>query len=201
MPKLLLTLTGSLSLLLCFAQKNYGVNQDYYIYQNNPASIVPLVYYETKNHWFTAARYNYEANQTWSLQLGRKFSKDDPLSFSIMPLAGLLAGNFKGISFGTQAEIETGKFSLFAEPEYCVQFKNQAQNFFYSWSELSFQFSKTFYTGFALQSTKDINCTITNEPGLLFGICVKNFEIPMYLFRLSSSTNYVVTGVHWRLEK
>jgi hypothetical protein len=200
-PKLLFTLTGSLSLLLCFAQKNYGVSQDYYIYQNSGSSIVPLVYYETKNHWYTAARYNYESDQTLSLQLGRNFSKQGSLSYSIIPLAGLLAGNFKGASIGTQAEIEVGKFSLFTEPEFCFQFKNQTEKFFYSWSELSYQFSKNFYTGLALQSTKNKNQSLINEPGLLFGICVKNFEIPLYFFRTSPSTNYFVTGVHWRLEK
>jgi hypothetical protein len=200
-PKLLLTLTGSLSLLFCFAQKNYGVSQDYYIYQNNSSAVVPLVYYETKNHWYTAARYNYEVDQTLSLQLGKKFSKEGNFSYSLIPLAGFLAGNFKGIRIGTQIEFETGKFSLFTEPEYCLRFKNQTENFFYSWSEFSFQPRKIFYVGLAMQTTKNKNQPLTNEPGLVLGVCVKNFEIPLYFFRVSSSANYFVTGIHWRLEK
>ena len=188
-------------MLLCFAQKNYGVNQDYYIYQNNHSSIVPLVYYETKNHWYTSARYNYESDQTLSLQLGRKFSRQGVLSYSIIPLAGLLEGNLKGISLSTQAEIEIGKFSVFTEPEYCFQFKSNTQDFFYSWSELSFQFSKNFYAGLALQTTKIKNCAPGNEPGFVLGVCVKKFEIPLYFFRASATANYFVTGIHWRLEK
>lgn len=162
---------------------------------------MPLVYYETKNNWYISAKYNYEEDQTLSLQFGKKFYKQASLSYSIIPLAGLLAGNFKGISISTQAEIEIGKFSLFTEPEYCFQFKNQTENFFYSWSEFSFQASKTFYTGLALQTTKTKNHSLINETGLVFGFCIKNFEIPLYFFRVSSSTNYFVTGVHWRLEK
>lgn len=186
-------------MLLCFAQKNYGVSQDYYIYKNNNSSIVPFIYYETKNSLYATARYNYEAEQTLSLQFGKKFSKQGNLSYSIIPLAGVLAGKFKGFSLGTQAEIELGKFSFSTEPEYCLQSKNKTQNFFYSWSELSIQPCKIFYTGLALQTTKTFGWT--NEPGILFGICIKNFEIPFYFFRASSSANYFVTGIHWRLQK
>jgi hypothetical protein len=198
-PKLLLTLISSFCLLQCFAQKNYGVSQDYYIYQNN-SSIVPLVYYETKNSWYVAARYNYETSETLSLQFGKKFSKQGKLRYSITPLAGILAGNYGGVSIATQAEIDAGKFSFFTEPEYCLQFKNQTENFFYNWTEISIRPFKTFYTGLALQTISSENNSLTNEPGLLFGICVKNFEIPLYVFR-TSSTNYFVTGIHWRLEK
>lgn len=201
MLKPILTLICSLLLLFCSAQKNYGVSQDYYIYQNNRSAIVPLIYYETKNHWYTSARYNYEEDQTLSLQLGKTFSREGIFAYSVTPLAGLLAGNFRGISISTQAEIEAGKFTLFTEPEYCLQFKNENENFFYSWSELSFRPSKIFYTGLALQTTKIKNLSLTNEPGLLFGICIKNFEVPLYFFKTSSSTNYFVTGIHWRLEK
>lgn len=200
MPKLLLTLINSFCLLQCLGQKNYGVSQDYYIYQNNNSSIVPLVYYETKNSWYATARYNYEAGETLSLQFGKKFSQQGGLCYSITPLAGVLVGNYKGLSIATQAEIEVGKFSFFTEPEYCVQFKNQTENFFYNWAELSIQPSKTFYTGLALQTMSSSNNSFTNEPGLLFGLCIKNFEIPLYFFR-TSSTNYFVTGIHWRLEK
>jgi hypothetical protein len=187
--------------LLCLSQKNYGIDQDYYIYKNSSSCIVPLVYYETKNHWYASARYNYETDQTLSLQLGKTFSKQGGFSYSITPLAGLLAGNFKGLSIGTQMEFENGKFSLFTELEYCLRFKNETDNFFYNWSEFSFQPSKIFYVGLAMQSTKNKTYAFTNEPGLLIGLCVKNFEIPLYFFRTSPSTNYFVTGIHWRLEK
>ncbi|HWI90321.1 MAG TPA: hypothetical protein VNT20_03555 [Flavisolibacter sp.] len=200
MPKLLLTLISSFYLLQCPAQKNYGVSQDYYIYQNNNSSIVPLIYYETKNSWYAAARYNYEASEALSLQFGKNFSKQGKLCYSITPLAGILTGNYKGFSMAAQAEIEVGKFNFFTEPEYCFQFKNQTENFFYNWAEISIQPSKTFYTGLALQTMSRSNISLTNELGLLFGVSLKNFEIPLYFFR-APSTNYFVTGIHWRLEK
>ncbi len=201
MPKFLLTLIYGLSALSCFSQKNYGVSQDYYIYQNSGSAIVPLIYYETKNHWYTVARYNYEEDQTLSLQLGKKFSREGSISYSVIPLAGLLAGKFNGLSICMQTEIEAGKFSLFTEPEYCFQLKEPAEKFFYNWSEFSFQLSKSFYTGVAMQMTGTKQGVLTTEPGFLLGINVKKFELPLYFFKPSTAPGYFVVGLHWCLEK
>jgi hypothetical protein len=198
--KLLLALICSFYLLPGSAQKNYGVSQDYYIYKNNRNSIVPLVYYETKNHWYSAARYNYEEDQTLSLQLGKKFSKHGIVSYSITPLAGWLSGKFNGMSIGTQAQMDAGKFSLSTEPEYCVQFNHPSTRFFYSWSELTIQASPLFYTGLALQATRENEKNLTADPGFVLAFSFKNFEIPLYFFK-PSSLHYFITGIHWRLIK
>lgn len=199
MPKLLLTLTGSLNLLFCFAQKNYGVSQDYYIYHNSTSVVVPLVYYETKNHWYTSARYNYEEDQTFSWQIGKNFSREGNVSYSVIPLAGFLTGKFNGLSICMQTEIEAGKFCLFTEPEYCLQWNKSSENFFYNWSELSFQLSRFLYAGPALQ-TKMKQGVLFTEAGFLVGINVKKFELPFYFFKPSPGGGYFVAGVHWRLE-
>jgi hypothetical protein len=190
-----------MSVLFCFAQKNYGVNQDYYIYKNEQGLIVPLVYYETKNNWYASLRYNYENDQTFSLQLGKKISNQGIVSYSITPLAGMLAGKFKGLSISTKVEIETGKFSFYTEPEYCIHLQNPSENFFYNWSEFSVQAFDFFYTGIALQTIRNYNGNSIAEPGIVLGINIKNFELPLYFFRPSTSSNYFVTGIHWRLEK
>jgi hypothetical protein len=188
-------------MLFCFAQKTYGVSQEYYMYRDEQSFIVPLAYFETKNNWYASFRYNYEESQTFSFQFGKTFSKEGIASYSLTPLAGLLAGKFQGLSVGTLAEIEVGKFSLYTEPEYCIRFNNAAENFFYNWAELSIQPSNLFYTGFALQTVKYKKEPVNLEPGIMFGITIKNFEVPFYLFKTASASNYFVVGIHWSLEK
>jgi hypothetical protein len=187
-------------MLLCTAQKDYGVSQDYYLYQNSSNSIVPLVYYQTKNNWYGSMRYNYEYEGTACLQAGKKFSKDGDIGYSITPLAGLLTGKFKGFSGSLQTEVECGKFSFYTEPEYCIQFKDAKQNFFYGWTEVSVQPKNFFYTGLAIQTVKSKAEPFNNEPGVLFGLCFKNFELPFYLFKPSHSSAYIVAGLHWSLQ-
>jgi hypothetical protein len=200
-PKLLLCVLGSLSTLFCLAQKDYGVHQDYYLYQNDQGLIVPLVYYQTKNNWYASLKYNYEEERTLSLQIGKKFSKEGTLSYSITPLAGVLSGNYKGVSLATEAELELGKFSFSIEPKYCMRLGDGSKNFLYNWSELSIQPSGLFYTGLAFQLIKNSGDDFLFEPGLLLGITIKNVELPFYFFRPSATTNYFVAGIHWRLKK
>lgn len=162
---------------------------------------MPFIYYETKTGWYSSLRYNYEHDGTLSLRLGKKFSKNGNLSYSIIPLAGMLTGSFKGLSIATQTEIETGKFSFYSEPEYCVRFHVADKNFFYNWTELSFQPYHFFYTGVALQVIKTNNEPFNAEPGIVFAIRHENLEIPFYFFRPSHSSNYFVAGIHWSLGK
>lgn len=203
MLKIVLSILCSINLLQCFAQKTYGVgvSQEYYIYRNSQNFIVPLAYFESKNNWYTSFRYNYEETQTFSVQFGKTFSRDGAVSYSVTPLAGLLAGKFQGLSIGTLAQTETGKFSFYTEPEYCIRFNNASENFFYNWAEFCVQPSKFFYTGLALQTIKYKQEPFYLEPGIMLGITIKNFELPIYLFRTPERSNYLVIGLHWSLEK
>lgn len=203
MLKIIVFLSLSLNALLGHSQKNYGVgvSQEYYIYRDAQSFIVPLVYFESKNNWYASLRYNYEESETFSFQLGKTFSKEGAISYSLTPLAGLLAGKFQGFSIGTLTEIQTGKFSFYTEPEYCIRFNNLSENFFYNWTELSIQPSKKFYTGLALQTIKYKQEPLYLEPGIMLGITIKNFEVPFYLFKTPGSSNYFVVGLHWSLEK
>jgi hypothetical protein len=201
--KSLLLILCSANVLLCFAQKTYGVgvSQEYYIYRDAQSFVVPLVYFESKNNWYASFRYNYEESQTFSFQFGKTFSKEGTVSYSVTPLAGLLAGKFQGLTMGTLAEAEAGKFSFYTEPEYCIRFNDPAENFFYNWAELSVHPSKFLYAGFALQTIQYKQEPLYFEPGIMLGITVKNFEIPLYFFRPSANSNYFVVGLHWSFEK
>jgi hypothetical protein len=192
---------GIFSMLLCTAQKEYGVSQDYYMYQNSSNCVVPLIYYQTKNNWYGSVRYNYEYQETVCFQAGKKFSKDGDTYYSVTPLAGFLGGNFKGCSGSLQTEIERGKFSFYTEPEYCIQFNGAKENFFYGWTEVSIRPKNFFYTGLALQTVKSKGERFNNEPGVFFALSFKNFELPFYLFKPSGSSAYGVAGLHWSFEK
>lgn len=188
----------SLTVLVSGAQKNFGIDQDYYIYKRSTNSVVPLIYYQSNSNWYASLRYNYEEDNTVSFQFGKTFSKEASVSYSVTPLAGLLGGDFNGISIGALAEMETGRFSLYTEPQYCRKFTNTGENFFYNWAELSFRPCNFFYAGIATQTVKERQSFIT-EPGLMLGITIRNFEIPLYLFRSAEHANYFVVGIHWAL--
>lgn len=199
--KNLFLLLCSLNALFCFAQKNYGASLDYYIYQNSSNSLVPLAFYDTKNNLHAGVRYNYESDRTLSLQFGKTFSKEGKLSYSLLPMAGLLAGDFNGLSAATQLYLEAGKFSLYSEPEYCFHFSNADENFFYNWTELAFQPCGVFKAGLALQTIKSRLEPFVADPGVMVVFSIQKFELPFYFFKPSASSSYFVAGIHWAFEK
>lgn len=199
MRKGLLAILCCITTLFGIAQKNFGVDQDYYVYKSSN-NIVPMAYYQTKNNWYATFRYNYEEERTASIQFGKTFSKNGNAWYSITPLAGLLAGNFNGASVGSLVEAGIGDLSLYSEPEFCLSLQNNNEHFFYNWAELSYQPHKLFYTGLALQTTKTTE-GVLNEPGVMLALTIKKFEIPLYFFKSSEYANYFVIGVHWALGK
>ena len=116
--------------LLCAGQKGYGFGQDYYLYRTGGNSFVPCLYYQSAGGWYGQLHYNYEEDKTLSVQAGKTFSKGGALSWSVTPLAGLLAGRFTGGSVGMQAQAQAGMVSVYAAPQYCASFQCQTSLFF-----------------------------------------------------------------------
>lgn len=201
MPKGLFTLIACMVMLYCPAQKNYGVSQEYFIYENQRSTFVPTIYYQSTKGFYASFRYNYEQDGTASLQAGKSFSGKGSVSYTIIPLAGVLKGKYDGFSFGVQSEMTAGKFSFFTEPEYGLLVTALPERFFYNWSEVSLTLSGPLYSGIALQQGKSGSEPWYAEPGIMLGFTRKNFEIPIYLFKSPSSPAYFVAGVHWMLYK
>jgi len=189
-------------LLLCLAsgaQKSFGVDHSVYVLRNSGSLLVPSIHYETRHRLYGSLRYQYEAERTVSLHLGKTFFIGGAEKCSIRPLAGILSGDWNGGSLGMEAEVEKGVFSFFAAPQYCSSFQTADPSFFYSWSEARLTIASHLFAGAACQSTRIKGQPWFHEAGLFGGISIGRFEWPFYYF--FSSTSSVVTGVRWNLNK
>ena len=198
----------SATIILCtvcslhaFGQKAVGMEQYYFWQQKTTGTIIPKVYYESPKKWYTEFRYNWEALNTASLHFGRQINFRKFSQIKITPIAGVLYGNFNGGSAGAIVELEMGRFLFLSEPQYVFAFGEKENNFFYSWSELSYELFSSIYAGLALQQTKSFSIPNVLEPGVMAGFTIKNFDIPVYCFSPTSSYRNFVLGVNWRWEK
>ena len=62
-------------------QAKGGAEQYYYLGEREAFTMVPIVYYETNNHWYMEGRYNYEAVNTMSVYAGKTFEKISSILF------------------------------------------------------------------------------------------------------------------------
>jgi hypothetical protein len=187
--------------LNAYTQKAVGMEQYYYWQQKTTGTIIPKVYYESPKKWYAEFRYNWEELHTASLHVGRQINFKKIPELTITPVAGVLFGKLTGGSAGTIIELQLNKFLFLSEPQYVFSFQQRGQNFFYSWSELSYQINSFSYAGFALQQTKLYDEKNFLEPGIMAGFNFGRFDIPLYCFSPTSASKNFVLGVNWRWEK
>ena len=201
MLKSLTILFTSIFPLLAFSQKQVGMEQYYYWEEKTAGIIVPKFYYQSPKNWYGEMRYNYEALQTASVHFGKKFDFKKIPALQIAPVGGIIFGRLNGGSAGAIVEINLHKFCFSSEPQYVFSFRQEEQNYFYSWTELSYEVFSFFYAGLALQQTKSFSLPNVLEPGIMTGFTIKKFDIPIYCFNPTSAYKNFVLGVNWRWEK
>ena len=196
--RLLLTITLSGLLLKGFSQSNGAYEQDCYLGENRSFCWVPVLSYRAADNWYFEARSNYEAINSASLYFGKIFRKKALISYSIIPIAGLVMGTFNGGSVGANVGLDNKKISFSSQSQYTFSTENRATNFTYSWSDLAYQLKDWMSAGISLQQTRGLF-----EKGILVRAAYKNFSIPLYVFNLTTSKRYFVLGlnVEWSHEK
>jgi hypothetical protein len=178
------------------SQSKWVFEQYNYIRQPDASAFVPMVHFQTKNNWYGELRYNYEDAQTLSLFGGKTLTGGKSLTWSITPMAGYSTGKFTGVSAGINNEIEWKDFYFSAQSQYSMATKKDIANFFFNWSEAGYSFSDYFYSGIAMQFTRQKQKGYL-EPGIVSGLCFRNFSLPFYVFNPLRNDCYFVLGLNY----
>src|SRR5579859_4520575 len=101
-------------------QRLIGLEEYYFSGVGGSTALVTQAYYQSAGGWYCEARYNYEADRAFSIYAGKTFTREDSLSYSITPLAGLVAGNYRGGSAGTDISMEFRSFKFNSELQYTL---------------------------------------------------------------------------------
>jgi hypothetical protein len=155
-----------------------------------------MIHIETKKNWYAEIRYNYEDVQTFSLFTGKTLTGGRSLRYSITPMTGISVGNFTGLSFATNAEVEWKSFYTSSQTQYSIGTRTGISNFFFSWSELGYNIAEHIFGGLALQYTKQEGMSKT-EPGFVAGLNFKGISIPFYIFGPFNTDRYFVLGLNY----
>jgi hypothetical protein len=185
-----------LSASVATAQSKWVFEQYNYIRQPEESAFVPMVHFQAKNNWYGELRYNYEDAQTLSLFGGRTISGGNSLTWSFTPMAGYSIGKFTGVSAGVNNEAEWNDFYFSAQSQYSKATKTEISSFFFNWSEAGYAFSDYFYSGIAMQYTRQLKKGYL-EPGIVAGLCFRNFSLPFYVFNPLKSDCYFVLGLNY----
>jgi hypothetical protein len=140
-------------------------------------------------------RYNYEDLNTYSAWAGYNLAAGEDLTIAFTPMFGIVAGSTDGVAPGYELTLAYGRFELYSESEFLFDFGESSENYFYTWSELSFAPAEWFRLGIAIQRTKVRDSDLDIDRGLLLGFSHENLDFTVYLFNLGWETPTVVLSV------
>jgi len=129
-------------------------------------------------------RYNYEALRTGSAWLGYAFSAGKQLRMDLTPTLGGVFGDLHGLAPGYELTLTWSRLELDSEGEYFFDFEDDAEDFFYNWSELSIAPTDRWRAGLVVQRTRAYQTRLDLQRGLLAGMSYKRVDLTGYVFNL-----------------
>lgn len=167
----------------------------YYYMSNRSLSISSQLWYESAKGWYTEARYNYEAAKTISLYSGKTFGNESAFSYTVTPLAGVVAGQYNGGALACNGTVDYTKWSFSLQSQYTFSIQDKMENFIYSWAEIGYQVSGGFAAGVSLQQTKLYQAKSTTAQGLFIRGQYGRWQLPLYLFNIQQNDRQIVLGL------
>lgn len=170
--------------LEAFAQSDGAIEMIHYFRPSESFSMGPIVKLKNKRHWYIEGRYNYEERQTVSLYFGKSYSRQSKFSYTIVPIVGGVVGRFKGGSIGVNMELSYQHFYLSSQSQYTASSSREAQDFFFSWTELGYEITPWCFAGLSMQPTYYTQSRRNSavSPGVVAGIVWGKWTIPFYVF-------------------
>lgn len=168
-----------------------------YIYTgaSQPFTLVPVIYYQTAGNWYVEGRYNYEEQKTMSVYAGKVFEKKGAFSYSASPVIGVVLGRFNGGSAGVNTGFDYRRLSFSSQFQYTFSVQDQTENFFYSWSDISWRLSDNIYSGISVQQTNLYKLKLRLEKGFFVKVVFNKWTFPFYVFSPAAKERYFVIGV------
>ena len=122
------------------------------------------------------ARYNYEDRDTASVWAGWNFAGGKEWRWRITPMFGVVFGDTDGWAPGYRGSLGWKGFELYSEGEYVVGTDSSTDNFFYSWSELTYSLER-FRFGLVAQHTKAYQSDRDIQRGFLVGLMLERLHV------------------------
>lgn len=147
------------------------------------------------NHgaWRFEARYNYEAQDSASVFVGRKWTGGEAVSYEVTPLVGAAFGALHGAIAALEASAAYRSFDVYVEAEYVHDLDHHGASYFYTWNELGWRPVEPVRVGLVGQRTRVVDSERSLQRGLFAQALAGAVTVSLYAFNPdSASSRYLV---------
>lgn len=128
------------------------------------------------------ARYNYEAQRTGSLWAGYNLSVGKKVVLEFTPMIGGVFGKVDGVAPGLEFTGTYKKLQLFSANEYIFAASGKADDFFYTWTQITYTPLKWFTLGYVMQRTRAYTTPLDIQRGFLVEFARKKMTFTTQIF-------------------
>ena len=140
------------------------------------------------------ARYQYEARDTFSAWIGRPFTTGRPIELELVPIAGAIVGRLDAIGAGLETTITWKSLELYSESEYVFDVGGSEGNFYYNWSNLTWQANNWLTLGPSAQRTRTRG-DFSFDFGAFVGVQRRRATLTLYGFDLFRRSRFGILAL------
>jgi hypothetical protein len=140
-------------------------------------------------------RYQYEDRSTVSAWAGRNIETGTTLRLEVVPMAGVVAGLTTGFAPGLEATLSWRSIELYSEGEYVFDFEGTDGDYFYHWSQLSWQAQRWLAFGLSAQRTRMYRSEFSIERGVFAAATRGPVQLSVYGFNLDGDEPFAIIAL------
>jgi hypothetical protein len=141
------------------------------------------------------ARYQYEDRATVSAWAGWSFATGTELELTVVPMVGVVAGRTQGWAPGLEASLAWNTFELYSENEYVFDAEGAEGDYFYDWSQLSWDAQEWLTLGLSVQRTRMYDSELEIERGVFAAARRGPAELSVFAFNLDGEEAFAIVAL------
>ncbi len=167
------------------------------LYSDPPGSedrLTPILYLD-RGAVHLEMRYNYEDLETLALFAGWTVAAEGDVEVALTPMLGATFGRTEGIAPALELDLGWRRLAWYAETEYLFDLEDRDDDFFYSWSTLTWGFTDWLSAGLVTERSKLVDTDRSLQRGLALEFTAGSVGVSLYVYNLGSDDSYTVVAL------
>jgi len=143
------------------------------------------------------ARYNYEDLETASVFAGWTLPIEGEVSGGVTPMLGGVFGDTDGVAPAVEASLDWKKLAWYVEAEYLLDAHDRSDDFFYSWSTLTYGITENLRAGLVVERSKLVDTAREVQPGLALEFKIRHMGVSLYAYDMGTDDFYAVVALQY----
>jgi len=173
----------------------WSADLDVYLYLQEDDSFLMPILAADRNALHLECRYQYEDFETVSAWVGWSFEAGGSVQIEFVPMAGIIVGRTTGLAPGLEVTLSWKSLEFYSENEYVFDSEGVEGDYFYSWSELSWQALPWLKLGASAQRTRLYRSELDIERGIFVAVSRGPVELSLYGYNLDGDSPFAIVAL------